>query len=211
MRSSNGEDPLRKEPPQIKVQGEFYHRVRATTNPDTGRGPSDPIHKFELSHWIRSRWVAHDLMHEESRQLRCDWYQEQVLWEANLDQLSFAYVMQWRELDRKLEHNEPDETAQKHLSERTEMKKLLSDTFEWHSLKTSQNKLYSPFEEMQILPYDMDTTEERELLHRTVGDQADGLDIPLFVRIISDRIMAYARKAWSRAKVKEEEVDEDGS
>jgi hypothetical protein len=81
------------------------------------------------------------------------------------------------------------------------MKKLLSDTFEWHALKTPQNMLYSPFEEMQILPYDMDNTEERELLHRIVAAKEDGPDIPLFVRIISDRIMAHARKVWSSAKV----------
>jgi nucleoside-diphosphate-sugar epimerase len=214
MRYSNGEDPLGKEPAEVKVQREFYDRVRATINPDTGRGPSDPIHKFELNHWIRSRWVAHDMMHEGSRQLRCEWYQEQVLWGANLDQLSFAYVMQRRELDRKLAHNEPDETAQKQLSERTEMKKLLSDTFEWHALNTPQNELYSPFEEMQILPYDMDNTEERELLHRTAAVQEDGPDIPLFVRIISDRIMAHARKAWSSVKavgVERRGAEEDGA
>jgi nucleoside-diphosphate-sugar epimerase len=207
MRYSNGEEPLGKEPPEIKLQREFYDRVRASINPDHARGPSDPLHKFELNHWVRTRWVAHDMVHEESRQLRCEWYKEHVFWESDLDQLSFAYVMQKLELDRKLDHNEPDETAQKQLSERTEMKKLLSDTFEWHALKTPQNKLYSPYEEMQILPYDMDNTEERELLSDAAEEMEDGPNMPLFVRVISDRIMAYARKSWGTTN---EELGKDG-
>jgi nucleoside-diphosphate-sugar epimerase len=210
MRYSNGEEPLGKEPIEIKSQREFYDRVRATINPDNARGPSDPLHKFELSHWVRSKWVAHDMVHEESRQLRCDWYQEHVLWGSDLDQLSFAFVMQKLELDRKLEHNEPDETAQKQLKERTEMKKLLSDTFEWHALKLPQNKLYSKYELMQILPFDMDNTEERELLHKVDETKEDGPDMPLYVRIISDRIMAYARKWWSNQKKDTTDESEKG-
>ena len=206
MRYSNGEEPLGKEPPEIKLQREFYDRVRASINPDNARGPSDPLHKFELSHWVRSKWVAHDMVHEESRQLRCDWYQEHVLWGSDLDQLSFAFVMQKLELDRKLAHNEPDETAQKQLKERTEMKKLLSDTFEWHALKLPQNKLYSKYELMQILPFDMDNTEERELLHKVAEAKEDGPDMPLYIRIISDRIMAYARKSWSNQKGVTDEI-----
>ena len=200
MRFSNGEEPLGKEPPEIKLQREFYDRIRASINPDHARGPSDPLHKFELNHWVRSKWVGHDMVHEESRLLRCDWYQEHILWGSDLDQLSFAFVMQKLELDRKLEHKELDETAQKQLQERTEMKKLLSDTFEWHALKLPQNKLYSNYELMQILPFDMDNTEERELLHQVAEVKEDGPDMPLYVRILSDRIMAYARKSWSNLK-----------
>lgn len=200
MRYSNGEEPLGKEAPAIKLQREFYDRLRTMINPDHARGPGEPLHKFELSHWVRSRWVAHDMSHAESRQLRCEWYQEHVHWENDLDQLSFAYVMKKLELDRKLEYGEPDEVVQKQLSEKTEMKKLLSDTFEWHALKTEQNKLYSPFKEMQVLPYDMDYTEERELTGPTTEDHPEGPDLPLFVRVISDRIMAYARKSWNMPK-----------
>jgi nucleoside-diphosphate-sugar epimerase len=199
MRFSNGEEPLGKEPPAIKLQREFYDRLRTSINPDHARGPGEPLHKFEMSHWVRSRWVAHDMSHEESRLLRCEWYQEHVLWEADLDPLSFAYVMEKLELERKLAFVEPDEVVQKQLSEKTEMKKLLSDTFEWHALKTEQNKLYSPYTEMQVLPYDMDYTEERELA-APIADQLETLDTLLFVRIISDRIMAYARKSWSNPK-----------
>ena len=53
---------------------------------------------------------------------------------------------------------------------------------------------------MQILPFDMDNTEERELLHQVDEVKEDGPDMPLYVRILSDRIMAYARKSWSNLK-----------
>ena len=67
-------------------------------------------------------------------------------------------------------------------------------------MKLPQNKLYSKYELMQILPFDMDNTEERELLHKVPEANEDGPDMPLYVRIISDRIMAYARKSWSNQK-----------
>ena len=215
MRFSNGEEPLGKEPSNIKLQREFYDRLRTAINPDTARAPVEPLHKFEMSHWIRSRWVAHDMELEEGRQLRCAWYQEHVLWETDLDQLSFAFVMERLALDRQLAFHEPDEVVQKVLAEKTEMKKLLSDTFEWHALPTKANQLYSPYEEMQILPYDMDYTDERALIRPdTLRDDSD-VEVPLFVRVISDRIMAYARKAWNTMKPTDEEEspneDEDNS
>jgi hypothetical protein len=198
MRYSNGEESLDKEPAEIKLQRDFYDRVRPIINADHSRWPGEPLHKFELDHWVRSRWLAHDMTREESRQLRCEWYQEHVLWDTELDQLSFAYVMKKRELDRKLAFHEPDESVQKQLREKTEMKKLLSDTFEWHAVKTEQNSHYSPFEEMQVLPYDMDSADERALVESSTTDGGlDAPNTPLFVRIISDRIMAYARKSWN--------------
>jgi len=213
MRFANGEEPLGKEPADIKLQREFYDRLRAQINPDTSRAEVEPLHKFELKHWDRSRWVAHDLVQEEGRQLRCEWYQEHVHWGTDLDPLSFAFVMERLELDRKLAHHEPDEIVQKHLSEKTEMKKLLSDTFEWHALKTEPNRLYSPYEEMQILPYDMDYTDERALDNNPLHEifREDGADVPLYVRIISDRIMSYARKAWNQLKPSAEMFDEHKS
>ena len=213
MRYANGEEPLGKEPADIKLQREFYDRLRTSINPDVSRAEVEPLHKFGLKHWARSRWVAHDLVQEESRQLRCEWYQEHVHWGTDLDPLSFAFVMERLELDRKLAHHEPDEVVQKHLSEKTEMKKLLSDTFEWHALKTENNRLYSPYEEMQILPYDMDYTDERALDNNPLREifREDGADVPLYVRVISDRIMAYARKAWNNMKPSEEMFDEHKS
>lgn len=203
MRYSNGEEPLGKEPQKIKMQREFYDRLRSSINPDNGRAPSEPVHKFEMKHWVRSRWVAHDLSYDESRLLRCDWYQEHVLWGAGLDQLSFAYVMAKAEMSRKLARNEPDDTVQKHLAEKTEMKKLLSDTFEWHALDTDQNSRYSPFEEMSILPFELDNLDNWEPAASTFDDSRPAL----FARILSDRIMAYARKSWGHSKkVKDAEL-----
>lgn len=209
MRFENGEDPLGKEPLQLKAQREFYERLPSIVNRDVMRPAQEPTHKLEFSYWARTRWVIHDLKVEEARQLRCDWLKEHLLWNnqspssAAFDQLSLAYVMAKRDILRKLAHNEPDETIQKALSEKTEMKKLLSDTFEWHALQTDQNKLYSPYEEMKVLPYEIDYTVDQdsmEVLDNPLKDKP----LPLYVRIMSDRIMAHARKLWNDRK----ELDE---
>jgi hypothetical protein len=192
MRYSNGEEPLGREPADVKIQREFYDRLRASINPDHGRHPDAPVHKFELKHWAKTSWVVHDLQHEDSRLFRCEWYQEHALWGTKLDQLSFAYVMEKSELERELEHNEPDESVQKHLSEATAVKKMLSDTFEWHALKTEQNKLYISYSEIKMLPYNMDSADD----HAMTGFD-ETLPPQLFVRIISDRVMKLARKAWT--------------
>lgn len=192
MRYSNGEEPLGREPPDIKLQREFYDKLRASINPDHGRHPDEPVHKFELKHWVKTSWVVHDLSLEESRLFRCEWYQEHVLWESKLDQLSFAYVMEKSELDRELEHNEPDESVQKHLAEATAVKKVLSDTFEWHALKTEQNKLYVPYSEMKMLPYEMESGDDHAM--NSFGENSPA---QLFVRIMSDRVMKLARRAWT--------------
>ena len=199
MRFELGEEPIGKEPTEIKNQRDFYERLSSVINREYLRSSTEPVHKYQLNHWARTRWVLHDLELEESRQLRCDWYQEHVDWGTQLDQLSFAFIMAKRELKRKIVNGEPDESIQKAINEKTEMKKLLSDTFEWHALLTEQNVEYSPYEEMKMLPYEIDFVPP---------DDASTIDpskpVPLFARIISDRLMAYARKTWNDEKALEE-------
>ena len=51
--------------------------------------------------WIRSTLLVHDLRHEESRLLRCEWYDEQVFWgNSDLEDLSFAWIMARRRVRR---------------------------------------------------------------------------------------------------------------
>ena len=192
MRFENGEEPLGKEPPEVKAQRDFYDKIPSVVNREYLRSPSEPMYKVEFSHWARTRWVIHDLQLEEARLFRCDWYQEHHVWESSLDQLSLAFTMAKRDIQRKMAHQEPDDSVRKSMSEKTEMKKLLSDAFEWHSLQTEQNKQFSPYEEMKILPYEIDYVPEQE---EVAVDPA--APTPLFARIISDRIMSYARKSYN--------------
>jgi len=190
MRFENGEHPLGKENSFVKAQREYYEKMASYLNRDLLRPPDEPAHKWEWNLWARTRWVLHDMKEESARLVRCDWYQEHVSWGADLDQLSLAFVLSKKDLRRRVAFQEPDEVVQKALEEKTNMKKLLSDTFEWTAIQAEQNRLYSPFEEMSILPYEIDfVVDEPE-------EDADS-EPQLFVRIISDRLMSMARKTWN--------------
>lgn len=49
----------------------------------------------------RSAWIIHELTLEESRQLRCEWYQEQVFWgNSEFDDFSLGFVLARRRVTR---------------------------------------------------------------------------------------------------------------
>jgi nucleoside-diphosphate-sugar epimerase len=198
MRYENGEEPLGKEPPEIKLQREFYERVASVVNRDPLRSPLEPLYQYSMRHWSRSRWVVHDLTLEESRQLRCDWYQEHVQWDSDLDQLSFAHVMAKRELERRMEFGEPDDHSRKAFADKTEMKKLLTDAHEWYAMQTEPNRYYSAHDGLEVLPYD--SVDEQKSKASLDGLAPANDKASLFVRLVSDRIMSYSRKAWNNAQ-----------
>ena len=174
----------------LRTHGEFLNR-------DIMKSGSEPAYKFEMRVWARSRWVLHDMQHDKGRQLRCKWYQEHIEWGSPLDQLTFAYVMACREVERRVALSQLDDNVITGIDEKTQMKKLLSDTFEWLSIKSGRNKLFPLHEEMRILPYEMDypESEYQDLpAHPMEGHQL------LFARVISDRLIAYARQTWNSVK-----------
>lgn len=194
MRYELGEEPLGKEPFALKLQREFYQKLPSVINRDQMRSSTVASYKFDMSRfWARTRWVFHDMRLEEAHQLRCDWYQEHIHWGTRLDQLSFSFIMARRDVERRIAHMEPDDNVLKPMHENIEMKKLLSDTFEWHSMQTEQNKRFSPYEEIKVLPYGISYNLEAEQFHHYQGQEA-----PLFARIISDRTLSLARKEWNR-------------
>jgi nucleoside-diphosphate-sugar epimerase len=183
----------KKETAGMKRQREYYSDLITLLNRNDMRSSLEPQYSFNLNHWARTRWIMHDIEGlEEARQLRCEWYQEHSRWEdSSLDQLSFAFVMAKREVERRIAFNEFDDRTRKGLAEKTEMKKLLTDSFEWHSLETERNRGYSPYGDLQAVPYDSADTDEED----AVG-HVDDKSLPLlFVRIVSDRNLAFARKA----------------
>jgi len=207
MRFEKGEAPLRTEPPEVRRQREFYERIPSRVNRvDALRSPMEPAYHFQMHHWARTRWVLHDMQLEESRQLRCDWYQEHIQWGSHLDQLSLAHAMAKREIERRIAHEEPDDTVLKRMSEKTAIKRLLSDANEWHAIQTEQNKLYTPDYELEVLPYDLPDAD----IDKGPETVVENGEAALFVRIMSDRIMAVARKAWNYAKSNDHNSAKDG-
>lgn len=199
MRFENGEEPLRKEPIAIKRQREFYEHVPALVNRDDLKSPDLPVYRYELRDYVRTRWIVHDMAREEGRLLRCEWYQEHLQWGTGLDQLSLAHVLARREVLRRIGHEEPDDHAIKSLSQQISTQKLLTDMYEWHALQTPANKLVPDNYGVVSFPYEIpeDTIHALARLYPAVPQHPD-VD-PLYVRIISDKIMGITRRAWNDA------------
>eukprot|EP00934_Nitzschia_sp_Nitz4_P000194 Nitzschia sp. Nitz4//scaffold69_size99277//45172//48606//NITZ4_004631-RA/size99277-processed-gene-0.20-mRNA-1//1//CDS//3329556709//194//frame0 len=187
-----------KEPDDVRRQREFYERVPSYINRNGElRSAEEPWYRYNMRHWVRSRWVVHDLTLEDSRMLRCDWFQEHVEWGTDLDQLTFAHVMAMRELKRRIAHMEPDDHIKTFIEQHPDLKGL-TDSYEWHPLETELNRLHhEPVQWQSQLPdHYVDEADE-------VTDAAE-LDLhepaPLYVRIMSERVMAASRKIWSTAR-----------
>jgi nucleoside-diphosphate-sugar epimerase len=200
MRFEKGENPDSAESEMLQIYREFLLRVQTFTNRgDFLKSPNEPVYFFEMHHWARTQWIMHDLHLGEAKDLRCDWYQETVQWEMNLDQLSFAHVMERRELERRMAHKEVDDIQMRIYNEKRDMLRLLSDAHEWHPLQTEQNKLCPTNFDLEAMPYDKSHSIAR-LPTQTLPPELDHVPTPLFARIISDRIMALSRKGWNKER-----------
>jgi hypothetical protein len=205
MRYEAGEHPLGRESIEIKKQRDFYERAMSLVNSNFMRSPAEPLHKLEFRQLARTRWVVHDMKAEEGRQLRCEWLREHLQWNGSpLDQLSLAYVMAKRELERRVAYHEPDDRARLRIADQIEMKTHLTDVFEWHALMTRENRHYTPYAEVRSVPYSLTSFED--LARRDDNSGAEegfghGAN-HLFARIISDRTLFAARKDWNHARKK---------
>jgi hypothetical protein len=198
MRYEIGEDASLKETPVRKTQREFYERVPTFLNRVDMRSPDEPWYRYEMKHWIRTRWIVHDMELEASRDLRCDWYEEHVQWGNELDQLSFAHVMARRELERRISHQEPDDHISAPHEEHPELK-LLTDAHEWHPYIGKEHRLDSLGIALEKVPAHMaseDDKEDGEVESEPAIKVIEGNEVGLFVRIMSERVMMFARQRW---------------
>ena len=109
FKTENGLLPDSPDPRSLSIQRDFYDRIPSFLNRDDLRSWSEPETKFEMKHWIRSKWVVHDMRDQVARNLRCDWYREHLTWGNELDQLSFAFIVARHELERKFGRRESDD------------------------------------------------------------------------------------------------------
>ena len=206
MQVEIGENP-EKESTGLKKQREFYERVPTFTNRLDFRSNNEAWYKYGLRHWVRTRWIVHDLKLEEARQLRCDWYQEHVQWGNDLDQLSFAHVMMVRDLERRMAFKEPDDHVKPPWFEKPELLSL-SDGHEWHPLESEENRM--AFESLPMSAFtivadhmvdkdEKDNGPEDGLVHSIQLPEPRSDSMPLYVRVVSERVMLKARIAWGEA------------
>ena len=200
----SGGDPSQSDPKPLKRQREFYERVTSFVNRDDLRSVAEPVHKYEMNHWIRSRWVVHDLKTEEGRQIRCDWFREHAHWGNPLDQLSFAHVMAVRELERKFTRNEPDDRMRAQLPQEPEEIADIGDKKEWHRLIGPAEFYEKKLEDVGKMGRgEGGVDEEANAAIASVAAAADE-DRPgqLYARILSDKIMLICRKIWTENRRK---------
>jgi len=200
MRFEIGSDPTKeKESQEIKLQRDFYKRIPNFVNGKDLRDGFEPLYKYELKHWVRTRWVVHDLSLEESRDLRCRWYREHVQWGSEIDQLSLANVMAQQEIERRIAITDLDDRAKMKIPEIPELKEV-TDSSEWFAMQ-GENEILPDAEEES----EKDPAKEEEVVEEGPQVPLDTTLSPekknearLYVRIISDRIMSLSRKAYTR-------------
>jgi hypothetical protein len=213
MRYEAGYDYISKEPASIRHQRQFYERVPGYVNRDKElRSNFEPYYRYVMRHWVRTRWVVHDMKLEESRLLRCDWYREQVQWGAEIDQLSFAHVMALREVKRRIAHREPDDQIKTFIEKNPELRPL-TDSYEWHAMETENNKLYQePIKWVAEIPAHIAALQEDQPAEEGKNEnENEEENVPLFIRIMSEKTMAASRKRWikKRKLMKKQREKED--
>jgi nucleoside-diphosphate-sugar epimerase len=205
MRHEAGEAAplLAGETPQIQQQREFCERVGYYANPQESslRHYDAPNMNFVLSKFASTRWVIHDLTNDDSRtQIRCPWYEEHNRWETNIDQLSLLYVIERMDVERRMEQKDLDDAERAVINDMTELKRKVSDTYEWTPLKPNnipRHQYYSPYmHDAKVLPNDMEyVTDHVNKLTNTI--HITNITEPrLFIRIVSDRFLSYERNEW---------------
>jgi len=158
----------------LKQQRLFYEGLPSKINKDEQRSMYEPLHKYSHSpFYIRSKWVIHDMTLEESRQLRCSWFQEHTFWGSELDSFSLAAVLARRDIERRIKWNEPD---QRTLVSTPEIPEKLTDDNDWKMVWTDDSRFLTS------------KTKDRVA---SMSERAG-----LYVRIISDEEMLSARKQW---------------
>jgi len=120
----------------IKCHLNFEERIRSFfNNHDFEANTVDP-YPFVHRQWITNQsWVVHNLAKLEAKNLRCEWYREQVKWESANDSLSFAHILARMEVERFNSLFDDEEKAA--MLEELKLKEINMETDEygWHIVK----------------------------------------------------------------------------
>lgn len=151
--------------------------------------PQSPIpYRYQLARWASTQWILHDLKSGEGSNLRCQWYKE-VFHTHGSPALALAHLLALQEMERRIEFGEPDDHAIQHTwARRMTFKAAVTDTQEWIPLAVEANK---PFASSA---YQLDTTLTLSQSTYVVNQSPE--QPPLYVRIMSDRVIAAARRAF---------------
>jgi hypothetical protein len=162
--------------------------------------PLDPLpYRYRLTHWASTKWILHDLQSPQAKEFRCEWYKEVFLTQGSPG-LALTHLLSLQEMERRMLFQEPDDHSLEHkLNRRMAFKEAVTDVMEWIPLALEVNR---PFVS-STYQLDTKTTSLAEggggptitNYNKTEEKEEDDLR-PLYVRLISDRVMAAARKAF---------------
>jgi len=189
---------------EIRTQREFYERARSLINSMDLRTPNSILrHHIEIKDFIRSKWIIHHLKLAEGHHFRCEWYREHVRWGTHLDQLSFAYVMAKRDLERKITNQQslPLKKTEE-LSILDKIIEIRSDAQEWHPLISAEGTaipMHHSEISAEVIPDNLQDLPENQ--ESKVNPDADSeVGSTFYVRIMSDNRMMESRKGWIKTR-----------
>jgi hypothetical protein len=115
---------------------QFEKKVSAFFNSHDFESQATVTFQFIHRHWVDHYWVAHNLEKVEARNLRCEWYREQIKWEDGNESLSFAHIMARMEVEHfnKLPDGEEEKTAMLEEQSTTDIN-METDEYSWHIVK----------------------------------------------------------------------------
>jgi len=182
------------DPKSLTQQREFYNRLPSYLDREDVRSFFEPRHKFEMNRWIRTSWIMHDMKRDEGKDLRCEWYQEHTLWGNELDQLSFAYIIAKKDLERKIGNRELDDHDKESIPPPEPWEGAILDTNDWIPVLGTKNGVRPYIEIIE------NNVPEEDATHDIVDIAKDENNVNIFVRIMSDHIMVAERDDWLKKR-----------
>jgi hypothetical protein len=104
-----------------------------------------------------------------------------------------------RELKRRIAHHEPDDHFPTFIEKHPALKDL-TDSYEWYPMETDANQLYrEPVQWTSTVPDHVTVEEDETIVEQEEEHHEDPKEpTPLFVRIMSERVMTASRKIFSK-------------
>jgi hypothetical protein len=92
---------------------------------------ADTAVKFSHRHWTRKHWVVHNFENLHAQNLRCDWYLEQIQWDDDNENISFAHILARMEVERFHKYANNEEKSKILEEQNTKYIDLQSDEYQW--------------------------------------------------------------------------------
>lgn len=108
----------------------IFNNPSFVTSQQTPTTAADTV-KFSHRHWTRKHWIVHNFEKLDAQNLRCDWYLEQIQWEDDKENISFAHILARMEVERFHKYASDEEKSNILDEQNTKYIDLQSDEYQW--------------------------------------------------------------------------------